>query len=88
MSDVGRVLTLVLVPGSFATVGMFSAVSNLGAGGLSDVTLSDTSQGVLYGCFAVTGLVSGGISNSPSPLSLLFLPDIHPSTLRQCSVPA
>lgn len=42
---------------------MFSAVSNLGAGGLSDITLSDTSQGVLYGTFAITGLVSGGISN-------------------------
>lgn len=42
---------------------MFSAVSNLGAGGLSDITLSDTSQGVLYGLFAVTGLISGGINN-------------------------
>lgn len=50
-------------PCSFATVGMFSAVSNLGAGGLSDITLSDTSQGVLYGLFAVTGLISGGINN-------------------------
>ena len=57
---------------SFATVGMFSAVSNLGAGGLSDVALSDTANGVLYGCFAVTGLVSGGISNRAS-LSLLCL---------------
>ncbi len=50
-------------PRSFATVGMFSAVSNLGAGGLSDITLSDTSNGVLYGTFAITGLFSGGISN-------------------------
>ncbi|KAI0665814.1 hypothetical protein C8Q78DRAFT_1111437 [Trametes maxima] len=41
-----------------------AAVSNLGAGGLSDITLSDTSQGVLYGTFAITGLVSGGIGNS------------------------
>ena len=42
---------------------MFSAVSNLGAGGLSDITLSDTSNGVLYGTFAITGLVSGAINN-------------------------
>jgi len=47
----------------FATVGMFSAVSNLGAGGTQDIALSDTSNGVLYGFFAVTGLVSGGICN-------------------------
>ena len=51
---------------SFGTVGMFSAVSNLGAGGTQDVALSDTSQGVLYGLFALTGLVSGGINNSES----------------------
>ncbi|KAI0777807.1 MFS general substrate transporter [Trametes elegans] len=57
----------------FATVGMFSAVSNLGAGGLSDITLSDTSQGVLYGCFAITGLVSGGIANILGPRLTLFI---------------
>ncbi|KAI9061564.1 MFS general substrate transporter [Trametes sanguinea] len=57
----------------FATVGMFSAVSNLGAGGLSDITLSDTSNGVLYGCFAVTGLVSGGICNLLGPRLTLFI---------------
>ncbi|KAI0634457.1 hypothetical protein C8Q77DRAFT_1157280 [Trametes polyzona] len=51
----------------FATVGMFSAVSNLGAGGLSDIGLSDTSQGVLYGCFALAGLFSGGINNAEVP---------------------
>ncbi|TBU47920.1 MFS general substrate transporter [Dichomitus squalens] len=52
---------------------MFSAVSNLGAGGLSDVSLSDTANGVLYGCFAVTGLVSGGITNLLGPRFTLFL---------------
>ncbi|KAI0699053.1 MFS general substrate transporter [Cerioporus squamosus] len=57
----------------FATVGMFSAVSNLGAGGLSDVALSDTSNGVLYGVFALTGLVSGGISNLLGPRLTLFI---------------
>ena len=42
---------------------MFSAVTNLGAGGIQDVALSDTANGVLYGTFALTGLVSGGINN-------------------------
>lgn len=59
--------------GSFATVGMFSAVSNLGAGGTQDVTLSDTSQGVLYGLFALTGLISGGINNCKLPMRSTFL---------------
>ncbi|OBZ77670.1 UNC93-like protein 2 [Grifola frondosa] len=57
----------------FATVGMFSAVSNLGAGGTQDVVLSDTSQGVLYGMFALTGLVSGGICNVLGPKLTLFI---------------
>ncbi|KAI0297599.1 MFS general substrate transporter [Multifurca ochricompacta] len=51
----------------FATVGMFSAVSNLGAGGTQDTSLSDISNGVLYGMFALTGLVSGGINNLLGP---------------------
>jgi len=51
----------------FATVGMFSAVSNLGAGGTQDTALVDTSNGVLYGMFALTGLVSGGINNLLGP---------------------
>ena len=56
---------LPLSPGitCFATVGMFSAVSNLGAGGTQDTALVDTANGVLYGMFALTGLVSGGINN-------------------------
>lgn len=45
---------------------MFSAVSNLGAGGTQNLTLSDTANGVLYGMFALTGLISGGIANSTS----------------------
>ncbi|KAI0066655.1 hypothetical protein BV25DRAFT_1912703 [Artomyces pyxidatus] len=44
----------------FATVGMLSAVGSLGAGGTQDVALSDIANGVLYGMFALTGLVSGG----------------------------
>ena len=45
---------------------MFSAVSNLGAGGIQDVSLSDTANGVLYATFALTGLISGGINNGSS----------------------
>jgi len=68
---------------------MFSAVSNLGAGGIQDVALSDTANGVLYGAFALTGLVSGGINNGSPPIR-------HPASLNvlliswfilQCSVP-
>ncbi|KAI0066656.1 MFS general substrate transporter [Artomyces pyxidatus] len=52
---------------------MYSAVSNLGAGGTQDITLSDTATGVLYGFFAVTGLVSGGINNLLGPQITLCL---------------
>jgi len=52
---------------------MFSAVSNLGAGGTQNLTLSDTSNGVLYGLFALTGLVSGGINNLLGPRLTLFI---------------
>ena len=48
---------------------MFSAVSNLGAGGTQDVALSDMSNGVLYGCFAIMGLFAGGVTNSEWLLS-------------------
>ncbi|KZT07911.1 MFS general substrate transporter [Laetiporus sulphureus 93-53] len=57
----------------FATVGMYSAISNLGAGGTQNITLSDTANGVLYGLFAVTGLVSGSISNILGPRLTLFI---------------
>ncbi|KAF7790590.1 hypothetical protein EIP86_001546 [Pleurotus ostreatoroseus] len=57
----------------FATVGMFSAVSNLGAGGTQSISLSDTSNAVLYALFAVTGLISGGINNLLGPRYTLCL---------------
>ena len=57
---------------SFATTGMYSAVSNLGAGGTEDVSLSDISNGVLYGFFAVVGVISGGITNRTSTPSQAF----------------
>ena len=66
---------------SFATVGMFSAVSNLGAGGTQDVSLSDTANGVLYGMFALTGLISGGINNCRSFLSCIQVRDKNSSVL-------
>lgn len=42
---------------------MYQAVSNLGAGGTQNVTLSDTANGVHYGMFAISGLFSGGVCN-------------------------
>ncbi|KAF7967169.1 hypothetical protein HWV62_13181 [Athelia sp. TMB] len=57
----------------FATPGMFSALGNLGAGGTQNVSLSDTANGVLYGLFALTGLVSGGICNLLGPRLTLFI---------------
>ncbi|TCD71018.1 hypothetical protein EIP91_000516 [Steccherinum ochraceum] len=57
----------------FGTPGMFSAISNLGAGGTQDVVLSDIANGVLYGMFAITGLVSGGINNVLGPRITLFI---------------
>ncbi|KAF8530012.1 MFS general substrate transporter [Hysterangium stoloniferum] len=56
----------------FCTVGMFSAVSNLGGGGQQDVPLSDTANGVLYGFFALSGLVGGGVCNVLGPSLTLF----------------
>ncbi|KIJ47918.1 hypothetical protein M422DRAFT_226229 [Sphaerobolus stellatus SS14] len=57
----------------FCTPGMYSALNNLGAGGIQDVALSDTANGVLYGCFALGGLVAGGICNLLGPPFTLFL---------------
>jgi len=47
----------------FCTPGMFSAISNLGAGGTQDVTLPNTANGDLYGSLTLTGFISGGICN-------------------------
>ncbi|KAF8512978.1 MFS general substrate transporter [Gautieria morchelliformis] len=57
----------------FCTPGMFSALNNLGAGGTQDITLSDTANGVLYGLFALTGFISGGICNVLGPPLTLFI---------------
>lgn len=52
---------------TFCSVGMFSAVSGLGAGGTQDTTLSDTANGVLYGCFAIAGFFAGSVHNVLGP---------------------
>ncbi|RXK39236.1 hypothetical protein M231_03456 [Tremella mesenterica] len=52
---------------TFCSVGMFSAVSNLGAGGTQDTQLSDIGNGVLYGCFAIMGFFAGSINNILGP---------------------
>lgn len=52
---------------AFSSVGMFSAVSNLGAGGLQDVQLSDIANSVLYGCFFLGGFFSGSVNVSFNP---------------------
>lgn len=56
----------------FCTVGMFSAVSNLGAGGTQSITLSNITNAVLYALFAATGLVSGSFNNVFGPRITLF----------------
>ncbi|KAJ3557296.1 hypothetical protein NM688_g1544 [Phlebia brevispora] len=57
----------------FTTVGMYAAVTNLGAGGTEDIALSDISNAVLYAMFSLSGFVSGGINNLLGPkLSLLL----------------
>lgn len=45
----------------FCTPGMFNALSNLGAGGAQDVALVDTTNGLLYGMFCITGFVAGSV---------------------------
>ncbi|KUI55303.1 hypothetical protein VP1G_02715 [Cytospora mali] len=52
---------------TFCSVGMFSAVSGLGAGGTQDTQLSDTANAVLYGVFAVAGFFAGSVNNMLGP---------------------
>ncbi|KAH8900018.1 DUF895 domain protein [Thozetella sp. PMI_491] len=52
---------------TFCSVGMFSAVGGLGAGGLQDVQLSDIANSVLYGVFAIMGFFAGSINNILGP---------------------
>ncbi len=41
---------------------MHSAISNLGAGGMQDVQLSDIANSVLYGCFFLGGFFAGSVN--------------------------
>ncbi|ORY59625.1 DUF895 domain protein [Pseudomassariella vexata] len=52
---------------TFCSVGMFSAISNLGAGGTQDTQLSDTANGILYGTFAIMGFFAGSVNNILGP---------------------
>ncbi|KAF8527248.1 MFS general substrate transporter [Gautieria morchelliformis] len=57
----------------FCTPGIFTALTNLGAGGIQDVSLADTANGTLYGLFALAGFVSGAICNILGPPVALFI---------------
>ena len=46
-------------------VGVFSALGNLGAGGLQDVQLSDIANSVLYSTFFIGGFFAGSINVTP-----------------------
>lgn len=46
---------------------MFSAVTNLGAGGSQDIVTSNISNSVLYACFAVAGFFAGSVNNIFGP---------------------
>ncbi|PNY26827.1 Uncharacterized protein TCAP_03236 [Tolypocladium capitatum] len=52
---------------ALCSVGMFTAIGGLGAGGTQDVQLSDIANSVLYGCFFVAGFFSGSINNILGP---------------------
>lgn len=51
---------------------MFSAVSNLGAGGTQSITLSNITNAILYALFALTGIVAGSFNNIFGPRITLF----------------
>lgn len=57
----------------FCSVGMFSAISNLGAGGTQDPQLSSTANACLYTTFALGGFVAGSINNMLGPRLTLSL---------------
>ncbi|KZZ94365.1 DUF895 domain protein [Moelleriella libera RCEF 2490] len=58
---------------AFCSVGMFSAISNLGAGGLDNVRLSDIANSVLYSTFFVGGFFGGSINNILGPRATMSL---------------
>ncbi|KAL2784048.1 major facilitator superfamily domain-containing protein [Aspergillus keveii] len=57
---------------TFCSVGMYSAISGLGAGGTQDPQLSDIAHGALYGCFAVSGFLAGSVNLHGTRWFLIF----------------
>ncbi|KAL3488135.1 major facilitator superfamily domain-containing protein [Aspergillus germanicus] len=58
---------------TFCSVGMYSAISGLGAGGTQDPQLSDIAHGALYDCFAISGFFAGSVNNLLGPRLTLSL---------------
>lgn len=58
---------------TFCSVGMFSAIGGLGAGGTQDVVLSDIANSVLYACFCFAGFIAGSICNILGPRATMSL---------------
>lgn len=56
----------------FCTVGMFSSVSNLGAGGTQSLNVVDIANSILFACFAIGGIFSGAAVNRESRCLLGF----------------
>lgn len=61
---------------------MITAISNLGAGGTQDISLSDTANAVLYGTFAVGGMFAGGVCNLLGPRLTLFIGSLGYALVR------
>ncbi|KAL3448775.1 major facilitator superfamily domain-containing protein [Aspergillus insuetus] len=57
---------------TFCSVGMYSAISGLGAGGTQDPQLSDIAHGALYGCFAASGFFAEHSRSSPDIVSWVY----------------
>lgn len=51
---------------------MHSAISNLGAGGMQDVQLSDIANSVLHGCFFLGGFFAGSVNVGPKLRPIFF----------------
>jgi MFS family permease len=56
----------------FCCPGLFNALTSFSAG-MQDVTVAYNGNSVLYGCFAVSGLLSGGLVNFLGPRRTLFI---------------
>ncbi|TVU03399.1 hypothetical protein EJB05_51063, partial [Eragrostis curvula] len=57
----------------FCCPGMFNALSGLGGGGQLDPTTADNANTALYACFAVFGVLGGGVHNLLGPRWTLLI---------------